>query len=342
MRYREVCRFESDRGHHPQCIVCLSLELSGRALGLPQCRGAVYLGNAMQQELISRRLRSLLADYLAGASTLREIENEFGAAYIDFRPDPDAVVQGQRRAMVHGYYAGLNFSDPVDARKFLDVLAAVMADLERKMPRSFIGEIVSAQSEQFDKFREQLTREGYAYNAGAIVPVTAAARLADAKAIALNFDAAHIGQQIDRIEASIDVDPALAIGTAKELVESCFKTICSERGIEYGKDDNLPQLGKRVFKALKLVPDDVPEAAKGAQTIRVLLSNLATVVQGIAEVRGLYGTGHGKDGRVKGISPRHARLAVGAASALVTFVFQTHIEMGAVASEDLQPTTAAS
>jgi hypothetical protein len=99
-----------------------------------------------------------------------------------------------------------------------------------------------------------------------------------------------------------------------------------EQQMNVGKSDDLPQLGKKVFKALKLLPDDVPEAAKGADAIRRLLSNLSTVVQGLAEIRGLYGTGHGKDGRVRGLTSRHARLCVGAASALVTFTFQTHLE----------------
>jgi hypothetical protein len=98
------------------------------------------------------------------------------------------------------------------------------------------------------------------------------------EAIAQSFDAAHIAEQIQRIEASIDTDPALAIGTAKELTESCFKTILGERAIEYSKSDDLPQLRKKVFKALKLVPDDVPDTAKGAATIKRLLSNLSTVV----------------------------------------------------------------
>jgi hypothetical protein len=60
-------------------------------------------------------------------------------------------------------------------------------------------------------------------------------RLADAKALAEKFDANHIGDQIRCIEASIDADPAFAIGQAKELTESCFKTILGERGIEYGR-----------------------------------------------------------------------------------------------------------
>ena len=227
--------------------------------------------------------------------------------------------------MVRGYYNGLNFENPADARKFLNVLAVFMSGLETKIENdphnynSYLREGLSA-------FQKQLTREGYQYQNDAIAPIRAAARLADAKAIAASFDATHITDQIHRIEASIDVDPALAIGTAKELTESCFKTILGDRNIEYSSSDDLLQLGKKVFRALKLVADDIPNSAKGADTIKRLLNNLSTVVQGLAELRGLYGTGHGKDGRTRGITPRHARLAVGTSTALVTFVFQTHLE----------------
>jgi hypothetical protein len=273
----------------------------------------------MSGDIVSRRLRLMLADWLSSNSVLREIENEFDAEGISYKSDPTQNIGGQRRTMVHGYYNGLDFTDPRDARKFLVVLSVFMRQMERYA--STTGE-----TSVLDRFQDQLRRNGFVYQHGSIIPVTAAARLADAKAIAQSFDAAHISEQILRIESSIDADPSLAIGTAKELVESCFKTILSERGVEYGKGDDLPQLGRKVFKELKLLPDDVPEVAKGAETIRRLLSNLSTVVQGLAEIRSLYGTGHGKDGRARGVSPRHARLCVGAASALVTFAFQTHLE----------------
>lgn len=278
------------------------------------------------KELISRRLRNLLMDHLAGNSVLREIENEFEAADVTYKVIDGQEAGGQRRTLTQGYYNGLDFSNPVDARKFLSVLSVFMGNLESGIASttSWAGD-TSYQQKILDGFLQQLARDGYSYQGGTIVPASAAARLADAKAIAETFDAAHIGDQIRRIEAAIDADPALAIGTAKELTESCFKTILGERNIPYGKED-LPQLGKKVFKALKLMPDDIPDAAKGAGTIKIMLSNLATVVQGIAEIRGLYGTGHGKDGKAKGLSARHARLAVGAASAIVTFAFQTHLE----------------
>lgn len=77
---------------------------------------------------------------------------------------------------------------------------------------------------------------------------------------------------------------------------------------------------------LNLVPETVPEAARGADMIKRLLSNLGTIGNGLAELRNLYGTGHGKHGSATGLSARHAKLAVGADSTLVVFLFETHSE----------------
>lgn len=58
--------------------------------------------------------------------------------------------------------------------------------------------------------------------------------------------------------------------------------------------------------------------------IKRLLSNHSTVGHGLAELRGLYGTGHGQHGSTAELSTRHAKLAVGAASTLAVFLFETH------------------
>jgi len=39
-----------------------------------------------------------------------------------------------------------------------------------------------------------------------------------------------MAEQILRMETALESDPSLAIGTAKELIETCCKTILSERG----------------------------------------------------------------------------------------------------------------
>lgn len=148
--------------------------------------------------------------------------------------------------------------------------------------------------------------------------------LDDLKQKAQALDANHLAEQIRRMEDSVETDPSLAIGTAKELIETCCKTILSERGQQISGTPDIPTLTKATLKELNLVPEGVPNAARGADVIKRLLSNLSTIGYGLAELRGLYGTGHGQHGSTPGLSTRHAKLAVGAASTLAVFLFETH------------------
>ena len=80
---------------------------------------------------------------------------------------------------------------------------------------------------------------------------------------------------------------------------------------------------KETAKRLQLTPDDVRSEAAARDTIRRVLGNLGSIVAGISELRNAYGTGHGKAGG-GGLGPRHARLAVGAASTFAIFIFETY------------------
>jgi hypothetical protein len=144
---------------------------------------------------------------------------------------------------------------------------------------------------------------------------------------AVIIDADYIHRQINRMESALEDDSELAIGTAKELVETVCKTILAERGKPVAGTPDMPTLTKETLKELKLVPDAVPDSARGSGVIKRLLSNLGTIGNGLAELRGLYGTGHGKHGKASGLSPRHAKLAVGAAATLITFLLETHKEI---------------
>jgi hypothetical protein len=147
-----------------------------------------------------------------------------------------------------------------------------------------------------------------------------------ARTVADALDAGWMQKEIERLEHAVDRDPALAIGTAKELVETCCKSILAKRGIEVSRKADLPELTKLLAKELKLVPDGISDATKGAETVRLILRNLSALTQYLAELRGLYGSGHGRDGKHRGLQPRHARLAVGAAVAFIDFVTETHRE----------------
>jgi len=118
----------------------------------------------------------------------------------------------------------------------------------------------------------------------------------------------------------------LAIGTAKEIIETTCRTILEERGKPADMDADVGQLVRKTREILDLVPETIPQSSRGINSISRILGSLGGVSQGLAELRNLYGTGHGKHGKSGGPSPRHARLAVGAASTLATFLFETHSE----------------
>jgi hypothetical protein len=128
------------------------------------------------------------------------------------------------------------------------------------------------------------------------------------------LNAKHLAEQIRRMESSIEADPSLAIGTAKELIETCCKTILAERGKPVVGTPDVSTLTKDTLKELKLIPEGIPDTARGADVIKRLLSNLGMIGNGLAELRGLYGTGHGKHGTATGLGVRHAKLAVGPCS----------------------------
>ena len=145
-----------------------------------------------------------------------------------------------------------------------------------------------------------------------------------ARAVADFLEAGAMARQIDRMQNAIIADPEVAIGAAKDFVETCCKTILERLGVSLGKSSDINDLTKRVAKELELVPEGVSDRAKGADNIKLILRNLTAMTNHLAELRGRYGTGHGPSGRHRGLQPRHARLAVNAALAYVWFVVDTY------------------
>jgi hypothetical protein len=169
-----------------------------------------------------------------------------------------------------------------------------------------------------------LQRDGIHLQNGRLAFPASSVHTGHARSVAARLDLPGLQLQIDRIVASIDTDPAHAIGTANEVIETTCTSILTARGESYSKSADVPDLLKQTRRVLKLLPEDVPDAARGADTIRQLMSQLGSIAQNVAELRSLYGTGHGKEGKARGLQPRHARLVVGSAATLTTFLLETH------------------
>ena len=274
----------------------------------------------MGNDLISKKTRAEFREYFVGW-TLREIEMEFDAADVPLDSNYDPQISGQRRSLVEQYYHGIDWTKWKDVRKILTVYENVLSHLE-----GLIENGVEGAKQTFLSLKKWIERDGYEYNDGRLKSVGKHHSLEQISCTTSIFNMPELQRQVERMKSAIEDDPGLAIGTAKELVETTCKTILEERGIKFDENAEIPSLVKETRKSLGLISDAIPNSSKGSEVIRRLLSNLGNIAQGLGELRNLYGTGHGKHGKSKGLNPRHARLAVGSAATLALFLFETHQE----------------
>lgn len=154
---------------------------------------------------------------------------------------------------------------------------------------------------------------------GGTVVITKTAELLETK-----FSSEYLSKQIDLMVQMQITNPTNAIGMAKELIESCCKTILDEEGVSYSKDDEVPQLASKTMNILNLLPDNVQATDRGADAIKAVLGSLRAIPTKLAEIRNPFGSGHGKSASFQGLEVRHAKLAVGSSITFVDFIWSTY------------------
>lgn len=306
---------------------CVYGTIGARVVGRPLDVAVTFAGYAetvMTRELVSKKARHELREHFVNTS-LRRIEMAFDAADIQCAMDYDPQVGGQRRTLVEQYYHTLNFTKWADVRKFLAVYQTVLDELEDQTERAFgVEDAYSVRT--FAGLRKWIERDGFRYQDGKLTPVHDVRQLDQVVDVAQGFDAPELHRQIERIRTSVETDPRLAIGSAKELVETTCKAILEQRRETFDVRWDLPKLLKETRNVLGLLPEQVDERVKGSAAIRAILGSLGALGQGLAELRNLYGTGHGPGGKPRGLASRHARLAAGSAAVLAAFLLETHEE----------------
>lgn len=155
------------------------------------------------------------------------------------------------------------------------------------------------------------------------------------KAVTATLNSDTLYEDLRRLERIGDSEPGEAIALAKEIVESCCKLILDDRNVEYSPKAEIPDLLKALRKEIKIMPEEIDENAKGAAEIRDILTSLGRIAHSLAPLRNAYGKGHGRGRGFKGLEPRHARLAIGAASTFVDFVLDRHIGQAPMAHKTI-------
>lgn len=147
---------------------------------------------------------------------------------------------------------------------------------------------------------------------------------ATAEKLKLKFSSEYLSKQIDLMVSMQNSNPTDAIGKAKELIESCCKTILEEMGKPLNKDWDVPRLASETMNALELLPENIQPSDQGTEAIKAVLGSLRAIPSKLAEIRNPFGSGHGKSASFVGLEERHAKLAVGSSITFVDFVWSTY------------------
>lgn len=137
------------------------------------------------------------------------------------------------------------------------------------------------------------------------------------------FSSEYINKQMNIMLENQSTNPTEAIGKAKELIESCCKTILEQKGIAINSKWDVGNLVDETMKLLEITPKHIPDTAKEAEAIKAILGSLKGIASQIAIIRNAYGSGHGKSASYKGLQERHAKLAVGSSITLVNFLWDS-------------------
>lgn len=136
----------------------------------------------------------------------------------------------------------------------------------------------------------------------------------------------YVASKINLMHDSIDKDTDLALGTAKELLETTCKSILRQKGVEINKDWTLPQLLKVTVESLDFKPKHTDDPAKAEKAIKQILGGVSSIIHGVTELRNSYGTGHGKEADFKGLEAKYAKLFVGVVSEVAVLFLATNGE----------------
>lgn len=129
-----------------------------------------------------------------------------------------------------------------------------------------------------------------------------------------------LDEQLDRLRRASE-DPALLLGTAKDLLESTAKFVLEELDLPIRPDADFNELWFHARDRLGIHPRNVSADMPGERHIKSILQSAWSIANQANQLRGLQGTGHGRT-LPTGVSAEMALLVVREACSVVEFTLR--------------------
>jgi hypothetical protein len=130
-----------------------------------------------------------------------------------------------------------------------------------------------------------------------------------------------LDEQLDRLRRASD-DPALSIGTAKDLLEAVAKFVLEELSAPYNPKADFAELWYLARSRLGIHPKQVAASLPGASVIQTVMQSAWNIADSVNQLRNLQGTGHGRT-LPTGVTAEMALLVVREACSIAEYVLMT-------------------
>lgn len=261
-------------------------------------------------DLISQTTRREVRN-LCAAINLFSIETAFAAEGFVAGPEPTDDLD-LRRGAAASFLNVINWTDRDEVHRALRVFEWLL-----RLHEKSLGEAYDPTSQR--GVRDALQADGFRVDADGVISSAHPGAGLREESLANLGDASAIRLGLARVAREVDTDPHGAIGAAKELIESTAKVVLHQRELPVNDRDDVSALARKAANCLDLAPG--PNAADAIQRI---LGGLSDIPLGMAQLRNRgYGRGHGPPSVPVDLGPRHARLAVGAATVWCQLLLDT-------------------
>jgi len=173
---------------------------------------------------------------------------------------------------------------------------------------------------QFDKANTEVLRRALAHQGWSLAPN---GHMAPIGAIDLETGGREaLDDQIRRLRQNTD-DPALLLGTAKELLESVAKFVLQElQFLPPNRNLGYDELWHLTRDRLGILPEQVAGDGDGSKAIKAILGSAWKIAKQVNVLRNLQGTGHGRT-LPSGVTAEQALLVVREACSVAEFTLAT-------------------
>lgn len=193
-----------------------------------------------------------------------------------------------------------------------ELVEAILTQL--RVAGMFDSEFTSYQPDAVRALQRGLHRIGWQLDAGGYLSPLGVADMTTGGRDALD-------EQLDRMRRASD-DPALLIGTAKDLLEAVAKFVLEELGALYNPKADFAELWYLARSRLGIHPKQADGSLPGASVIQTVMQSAWNIADSVNQLRNLQGTGHGRT-LPTGVTAEMALLVVREACSIAEYVLMT-------------------